>query len=104
MAVKVRVVRAASRLASTLQGVKGTSAPPPAPAKRPAPVIPSDQRFPVVVLVASTGGPATLVRLSPRFTRRFPAAVFLLHHIPAAFTPQDSPELPEITTIPLIRT
>jgi len=99
MAAKVRVVRTASRLASTLQGVKGTSAPPPAPAKRPTPVIPSDQRFPVVVLVASTGGPATVMRLAPGFTRDFPAAVFLVQHMPAAFTTQYAAQLAEFTSI-----
>src|SRR5713226_5804361 len=99
MAAKVRVVRTASRLASTLQGVKGTSAPPPAPAERPTPVIPSDQRFPVVVLVASTGGPATVMRLAPGFTRDFPAAVFLVQHMPAAFTTQYALQLAEFTSI-----
>src|SRR5579864_9388410 len=62
MAAKVRVVRTASRLASTVQGVKGVSAPAPAPAASRAPrLTPPDQRFPVVVLAASTGGPATVM-------------------------------------------
>src|SRR5262250_298355 len=54
MAAKVRVVRTASRLAATLQS--GTPVPP--PVSRPAPSSSStasgDQRFPVVVLAAST--------------------------------------------------
>src|SRR5260370_8616427 len=103
MAVKVRVVRAASRLASTLQGVKGTSAPPPAPAKRPTPVIPSDQRFPVVVLVASTGGPPTVMRLAPRFTPDFPPPLFLLHHMPPALTTPYPPHLAQFTPPPAIK-
>src|SRR5712672_537945 len=63
MAAKVRVVRTASRLASTVQGMNATPAlaPASAPAKRPAPTASPDQRFPVVVLAASTGGPATVM-------------------------------------------
>src|SRR5712672_4005813 len=80
MSAKVRVVRTASRLASTVQGMNGSAAPAtPSPMPvRITPVIPADQRFPVVVLGASTGGPATVMRLAPGFTRDFPAAVFLV--------------------------
>ena len=101
MAAKVRVVRTASRLAAALQ------APSPAPtaaAHRLAPVVerPSsnpDQRFPVVVLAASTGGPATVMRLAPGFTKEFPAAVILVQHMPAAFTTQFAAQLAEFTEI-----
>jgi two-component system chemotaxis response regulator CheB len=100
MAAKVRVVRTASRLAVTLQGTNGSAAPakPSAPV-RPAAVVPPDQRFPVVVLGASTGGPATVMRLAPGFTRDFPAAVFLVQHMPAAFTTQYAAQLAEFTSI-----
>jgi len=101
MAAKVRVVRTASRLALSLQGGNGSAAPAPkaAPAPRSTPVIPADQRFPVVVLGASTGGPATVMRLAPGFTRDFPAAVFLVQHMPAAFTTQYATQLAEFTGI-----
>ena len=99
MAAKVRVVRTASRLASTLQSMSGTPAPAPVPAKRPAPTVSSDQRFPIVVLAASTGGPATVMRLAPGFTRDFPAAVFLVQHMPASFTTQYAAQLAEFTSI-----
>src|SRR6266849_1271612 len=69
MASKVRVVRTASRLAATLQ-TNGTPAARPVP--RPAPAASAsaaEQRFPVVVLAASTGGPATVMRLAPGFTQ-----------------------------------
>ena len=100
MAAKVRVVRTASRLASTLQGAKPNS----------GSVVPStlpriqqnatpDQRFPIVVLGASTGGPATVMRLAPGFTRDFPAAVFLVQHMPASFTTQYAAQLAEFTSI-----
>ena len=100
MAAKVRVVRTASRLALTVQGTKGGAAPAkPSPPVRTAPVIPADQRFPIVVMGASTGGPATVMRLAPGFTRDFPAAVFLVQHMPASFTTQYATQLSEFTSI-----
>jgi len=100
MAAKVRVVRTASRLALTVQGTKGGAAPAkPSPPVRTAPVIPADQRFPIVVMGASTGGPATVMRLAPGFTRDFPAAVFVVQHMPASFTTQFAAQLAEFTSI-----
>jgi two-component system, chemotaxis family, protein-glutamate methylesterase/glutaminase len=100
MAAKVRVVRTASRLALTVQGANGGARPAkPSPPVRTAPVIPADQRFPVVVMGASTGGPATVMRLAPGFTRDFPAAVFLVQHMPASFTTQYAAQLAEFTSI-----
>src|SRR5206468_3881927 len=101
MAAKVRVVRTASRVALSVQGGNGNGAPAakPAPVTRSAPAIPADQRFPVVVLGASTGGPATVMRLAPGFTRDFPAAIFLVQHMPAAFTTQYAAQLAEFTSI-----
>jgi two-component system, chemotaxis family, protein-glutamate methylesterase/glutaminase len=102
MAAKVRVVRTASRLASTIQNSGGgtakasTHAPVSA---RPAPSSGLDQRFPVVVLAASTGGPATVMRIAPGFTADFPAAVILVQHMPAAFTTQYAAQLAEFTEI-----
>jgi two-component system, chemotaxis family, protein-glutamate methylesterase/glutaminase len=100
MAAKVRVVRTASRLASTVQGSKGSPPPAASPVapRRPQTAL-VDQRFPVVVLGASTGGPATVMRLAPGFTRDFPAAVFLVQHMPAAFTTQYAAQLAEFTSI-----
>src|SRR6266850_987294 len=100
MACKVRVVRTASRLASKLQETGGAKARPPAPVSaRPAASSGLDQRFPVVVLAASTGGPATVMRIAPGFTRDFPAAVILVQHMPAAFTTQYAAQLAEFTEI-----
>jgi two-component system chemotaxis response regulator CheB len=108
MSAKVRVVRTASRLASTLQNASPAQSSPisslkssPAVAARPASVALAslDQRFPVVVLGASTGGPATVMRLAPGFTRDFPAAVFLVQHMPASFTTQYAAQLAEFTSI-----
>jgi two-component system chemotaxis response regulator CheB len=101
MAAKVRVVRTASRLASTVQGsgAAGSPSAPLSPATPKRPQAAPDQRFPIVVLGASTGGPATVMRLAPGFTRDFPAAVFLVQHMPAAFTTQYATQLAEFTSI-----
>ncbi len=100
MAAKVRVVRTASRGGSEVKHFEGGAAPPmPALIQRPATNLNSghDQRFPVVVLAASTGGPATVMRLAPGFTRDFPAAIILVQHMPAAFTTQYAAQLAEFT-------
>ena len=102
MAAKVRVVRTASRLAAALQSTPQNDAArisraAPAVSRAASPV--ADQRFPVVVLAASTGGPATVMRLAPGFTKEFPAAVILVQHMPAAFTTQFAAQLAEFTEI-----
>jgi two-component system chemotaxis response regulator CheB len=102
VAAKVRVVRTASRLANTIQApLKRSPASAESVAKpsRPATTENSDIRFPIVVLGASTGGPATVMRLAPGFTRDFPAAVILVQHMPAAFTTQYALQLTEFTSI-----
>jgi two-component system chemotaxis response regulator CheB len=103
IAAKVRVVRTASRLAAALQAPMNGSAAAKSqtPVARPAApaAVPSDMRFPVVVLGASTGGPATVMRLAPGFTKDFPAAVILVQHMPAAFTTQYALQLAEFTGI-----
>jgi two-component system, chemotaxis family, protein-glutamate methylesterase/glutaminase len=99
LAAKVRVVRSASRIASAIANADGKASSPPAPASRPAAPATNDQRFPVVVLAASTGGPATVMRLAPGFTRDFPAAVILVQHMPAAFTTQYATQLAEFTGV-----
>ncbi len=102
VAAKVRVVRTASRLANAIQAPT-KSAPSAAPRvarlARPACSENSDMRFPVVVLAASTGGPATVMRLAPGFTRDFPAAVILVQHMPASFTSQYALQLADFTSI-----
>jgi len=97
MAVKVRVVRTAAM---------------PRPLAAPPMTIPAitsleradrmpspDQRFPVVVMAASTGGPATVMRLAPGFTKEFPGAVILVQHMPASFTSQYAVQLADFTSI-----
>jgi two-component system, chemotaxis family, protein-glutamate methylesterase/glutaminase len=101
MAAKVRVVRTASRMVTAVQGA-GTG--PAGPVQRvrlaqPTPIVQAELRFPVVVLAASTGGPATVMRMAPGFTKDFPAAVFLVQHMPAAFTTQYALQLAEFTGV-----
>jgi two-component system chemotaxis response regulator CheB len=100
LASKVRVVRSASRIASAITNADSRAISQPLiPASRPAAAAIHDQRFPVVVLAASTGGPATVMRLAPGFTRDFPAAVILVQHMPAAFTTQYATQLAEFTGV-----
>src|SRR5580704_1970080 len=103
MSAKVRVVRTASTLAKQVQSAGSAALSPTRILQTPAPSAPpqasGDLRFPVVVLAASTGGPATVMRLAPGFTRDFPAAVFLVQHMPAAFTTQYALQLAEFTSI-----
>jgi two-component system chemotaxis response regulator CheB len=99
MAAKVRVVRTASRVPAKPVGSASTRARPQISNPPPMPTSGLDQRFPVVVIAASTGGPATVMRLAPGFTADFPAAVILVQHMPAAFTSQYTVQLAEFTTI-----
>lgn len=101
IAAKVRVVRTASRLANAVQAPP-KSGPASATLSRPSTATSaqnSDLRFPVVVVGASTGGPATIMRMAPGFTRDFPAAVLLVQHMPASFTTQYALQLTEFTAI-----
>jgi two-component system, chemotaxis family, protein-glutamate methylesterase/glutaminase len=103
VAAKVRVVRTASRIASAVQASPKNSPNLAAEFKSTRPALQSadssELRFPIVVLGASTGGPATVMRLAPGFTRDFPAAVILVQHMPAAFTTQYALQLSEFTGI-----
>ena len=122
VAAKVRVVRTASRsklaheianstprtdptshlvaaVTAQPQGDNGASRiAPPFPAV-PAPMSLAQARvackFPIVVLSASTGGPATLMKLVPEFPADFPAAVVLVQHMPGTFTSQFAAQLQE---------
>jgi two-component system chemotaxis response regulator CheB len=93
MAAKVRVVRtAALHDHSTVAESKSQ-----APSTKE--VGNSEARLPLVMIAASTGGPATLMRLIPRFPKDFPAAVVLVQHMPATFTSQLSLQLTEVAAI-----
>jgi two-component system, chemotaxis family, protein-glutamate methylesterase/glutaminase len=115
MAAKVRVVRTATR--SKVQQEIASSAPRSEPASRtfeqslqenksagggtavaPAPFR-GNGKFPLVVVAASTGGPATLMKFVPDFPKDFPGAVVLIQHMPGSFTAQFSQQLGETSRI-----
>jgi two-component system, chemotaxis family, protein-glutamate methylesterase/glutaminase len=93
MAAKVRVVRTAVRHDAYSPADSKPIAP---PAKE---IAPAEGRVPLVVIAASTGGPATLMRLVPRFPKEFPAAVILIQHMPVTFTSQLSTQLTDVSSI-----
>jgi two-component system chemotaxis response regulator CheB len=48
---------------------------------------------PIVVVAASTGGPAALLHVLPQIPREFPGAIVIAQHMPAPFTGQLAHEL-----------
>src|SRR3984957_9485825 len=98
MAAKVRVVRTATRVKTAAD-----SAPAPANGKARTPVPPSANgtKFPIVVIAASTGGPAAVMKVVAGLPRDFSAAVLLVLHMPAAFTKQFTLQLAEISRLPV---
>ena len=109
VAAKVRVVRTASR--TKLGHEIATSAPRTEPGMNPAakhepgrsngaaPSVRSNSKFPLIVIAASTGGPATLMKFVPSFPREFPGAVIVVQHMPGSFTTQFSQQLSESCAI-----
>ena len=103
MAAKVRVVRTATRPKS-LQAMGLREAPraaefPAAPHIPAAGEASGGRAFPLVVLAASTGGPAALMNLVPSFRKDFTAAVVLALHIPATFTSQFTRQLADASAL-----
>ena len=66
-----------------------------------APVPVNGARLPVAVLAASTGGPATLMKLMAEFSAGFPGAVLVVQHMPGTFTPQFAEQLAAISQLPV---
>jgi two-component system, chemotaxis family, protein-glutamate methylesterase/glutaminase len=58
-------------------------------------------KTPVVVIAASTGGPAAVMRVVAGLPRDLQAAVILVLHMPAAFTSQLVKQLAEIAQLPV---
>jgi two-component system chemotaxis response regulator CheB len=97
MASKVRVVRNATRSKIPLPPEGPTSGGDPIELSRL-----SQQRagkFPLIVVAASTGGPATLMKFAPYFPKDFPGAVVVIQHMPGNFTAQFSKQLAEVSRI-----
>lgn len=96
-AAKVRVVRTATR-PKTAQAKAILDAPhaPEQPASASAgPQVEArgGERCPLVIMAASTGGPAALMRMVPNIRKDFPAAIVLALHMPASFTGQFTEQL-----------
>jgi two-component system, chemotaxis family, protein-glutamate methylesterase/glutaminase len=99
LAAKVRVVRTATR--SKL------------PAVQPRPHAGSDLtggaafaaqnggKFPMTVIAASTGGPAAVTRVVAALPKGLPAAIFLVLHMPGAFTKQFTMQLADVSALPV---
>jgi len=99
MAAKVRVVRTATR---AKLGALHTPAPDlPRPTQTPAGTAQSGGKFPMVVIAASTGGPAAVLRVVSTLPKDLGAAVFLVLHMPATFTSQFALQLAEISQLPV---
>jgi two-component system, chemotaxis family, protein-glutamate methylesterase/glutaminase len=99
MAAKVRVVRTAGR-----SKLPAAHAPLPAPPDRAIGAAVSLQpggKFPMVAIAASTGGPAAVMRVVAGLPKEFPAAVFLILHMPPTFTKQFTVQLAEIASLPV---
>lgn len=95
MAAKVHVVRTASRKKTHSEESRGS--PSPAAAHEQVSVVSEGGRFPIVVIAASTGGPAAVMQLATDFPRDLPAAVVLVQHMPANFTSQYAVQLAATT-------
>lgn len=99
LAAKVRVVRTATR---SKVAIGQTPAPDGESVNR-TPAVPTQLggKFPMIVIAASTGGPAAVTRVVSTLPKEFPAAVFLVLHMPAAFTSQFTLQLAEISPLPV---
>ena len=97
MASKVHVVRTAARSKPHGSGAHKPASPGNSP-ERPAAAA-AGSRFPLVVIAASTGGPAAVMRLAADFPKDLPAAVVLVQHMPASFTSQYAVQLADATEI-----
>jgi two-component system, chemotaxis family, protein-glutamate methylesterase/glutaminase len=94
MASKVRVVRTA-----TLARPSFAPAAPSKSDKHSAPVFQNGGKFPMVAIAASTGGPAAVMRVVAGLPKDLPAALFLVLHMPPAFTRQLTVQLAEISSL-----
>jgi len=99
LAAKVRVVRTATRSKLTMPAIRPRSG-----AAAPAnggTAAQNGGRSPIVVIAASTGGPAAVTRVVSVMPKDFPAAVILVLHMPATFTKQFTLQLGESSALPV---
>lgn len=97
LAAKVRVVRTA-----TLSKVPAAPVPSAHTASRaPLPASQGGSKPSMVVIAASTGGPAAVMRVVSGLSKDLVAAVFLVLHMPPAFTKQFVSQLAEVSALPV---
>jgi two-component system chemotaxis response regulator CheB len=99
LAAKVRVVRTASRSKMSVTPVPASGAADFSGVA--AAVVQNGGKIPMVVIAASTGGPAAVTRVVAGLPKDLPAAVFLVLHMPAAFTKQFTMQLAEVASLPV---
>ncbi|HKV48457.1 MAG TPA: chemotaxis response regulator protein-glutamate methylesterase [Candidatus Acidoferrales bacterium] len=97
LASKVRVVRTATRSKAA-----GASTPVRVPnAGIPSAASQNGGKSPIVVIAASTGGPAAVTQLVSGLAKDLAAAVILVLHMPAAFTVPFTAQLSEVSALPV---
>jgi two-component system, chemotaxis family, protein-glutamate methylesterase/glutaminase len=103
MAAKVRVVRTAtmSKLAAPHAPVSLASALAHNAERAAQNNTSNGTKFPLVVIAASTGGPAAVMRVVAGLPKDLQAAVLLVLHMPAAFTSQFTVQLAEVSRLPV---
>jgi len=99
LAAKVHVVRTATR--SKLPIVQAPLSSSADPAGNAMLAAPGGGKFPMIAIAASTGGPAAVTRVVAGLPKEFPAAVFLVLHMPATFTKQFTLQLAEVSALPV---
>ncbi|MGH9575580.1 MAG: protein-glutamate methylesterase/protein-glutamine glutaminase [Candidatus Acidiferrales bacterium] len=97
LAAKVRVVRTATRSKATDSNIPARAS----NAAIPATASHSGGKSPVVVIAASTGGPAAVTQLVSGLPKDLAAAVILVLHMPAAFTVPFTAQLSEVSALPV---
>lgn len=99
LAAKVRVVRTATRskLATAQRSAPSTGN----PSANAALTAHNGGKFPMIVVAASTGGPAAVTRVVAGLPKDCPAALFLVLHMPANFTKQFTVQLAETSALPV---
>jgi two-component system, chemotaxis family, protein-glutamate methylesterase/glutaminase len=101
MAAKVHVVRTATRAKVDVPAARPVAPAQAPPIRRPASGDQNGNRIPIVVIAASTGGPAAVMRVVARLPKNLQAAVLLVVHMPGAFTKPFTTQLSEVSQLPV---